>query len=278
MNKEYRECNCLARSLARIGVTADVWGLGHSSFCKPFDMLYDMCDAILFLENYDTSGWTPNLSTAKKPKLFWSIDGHVTIRHHIDLAQINKFDVILNSCLNSVEELAPFCQESIWFPNAYPLDLFSDVSGPDTREIEFGYVGSYGSLERRAYITALAKEQRLQVQTNVVGDSMVYALKSMQLGFNKNASHDINYRTFETTGAGAALLTDATPGIDQLFKIGSEILTYQDYSTCCSVIEEIRRGEIDIIQVAQLGHARVKKDHTYDSRAKTFVSQVKEML
>ncbi len=62
----------------------------------------------------------------------------------------------------------------------------------------------------------------------VLGEAMVRAVNSYHVHFNRNVADDINSRTFETTGCGTMLLTNYTPGLEQLFKIGEEIVVYRD--------------------------------------------------
>ena len=58
-NEHFRECFCMQRSLQKLGQDVDVWGLGHNNYGeKPNFNSYDI---ILNFENYDVSGWVPNL-------------------------------------------------------------------------------------------------------------------------------------------------------------------------------------------------------------------------
>ena len=73
-NRHFRECYSLQRAFNFHGHETCVWGLNHKNFnMQPNWEDYDL---IFNLENYDTSGWIPNLSRIKTYKILWSIDAH----------------------------------------------------------------------------------------------------------------------------------------------------------------------------------------------------------
>ena len=74
-NRNFRECFCAQRAFIYHGHDATVWGLGHTNYKEEPD--YDSYDLIINLENYDETGWVPNLSKIQTKKFLWSIDAHV---------------------------------------------------------------------------------------------------------------------------------------------------------------------------------------------------------
>ena len=57
-NRHLRECFSMQRAFQFHDVDCDVWGLGHDSPEPDFES-YDL---IINLENYDETGWVPDLS------------------------------------------------------------------------------------------------------------------------------------------------------------------------------------------------------------------------
>ena len=74
-NRSFRECFSLQRCLEALKQNCDVWGLGHPNYEQHPD--FNNYDVIINLENYDESGWVPDLSEVSCKKYLWSIDAHV---------------------------------------------------------------------------------------------------------------------------------------------------------------------------------------------------------
>ena len=83
-------------------------------------------------------------------------------------------------------------------------------------------------------------------------------------------------RTFETTGCGTFLLTKHTPGLEKLFKIGEEIVTYDDINDIEEKVKYYLNNESERIKIENAGYERAKKDHTYDERAKFLMKIINE--
>ena len=279
-NAQFRESLCVQQAFAREGHESHCFGPGqvHTS-PHALGYLLDWCDAILFLENYDESGWTPNLHDIKKPKLFWSIDGHCARKQHIQLCRRNRFDIVLNSCYSCVAPMAYYCSLSTWFPNCYPSDLVN--CGRDIRKIDFGYCGSLGPLTRSILLERLASHSGLHLDINVLGQSMVSALQNYIISFNRNIGDDINYRTFESMGAGAMLITNETSGLQKLFRDGEHLVLYDNFDDCIEKVHYYINHPEERQAIATAGTMRVQQEHTYDNRVRRMCELcelVKEVL
>jgi spore maturation protein CgeB len=79
-------------------------------------------------------------------------------------------------------------------------------------------------------------------------------------------------RVFEAAGAGACLITDAWPGIEDFLEPGREVLVAHDGADVARHVEELDRERARTIGAAALG--RVLREHTYAQRAE----QVEELL
>ena len=262
-NREFRECFSLQRAFSYLGITADVWGLGHDNFQKPFDVIIRDYDAIISLENYD-SGWHPDLSSLKIPKVFWCIDAHMGVERYQKFVSKNKFDVVFNSTEYFVDHFLNITGQSLWLPNAYDsflIDKRSDV--PKT--VPLGFCGNIAN--RVEWITYLKKRWNLKLDEMVIGPDMVQAINSYQIHWNRNFSIDINYRTFETLGCGTFLLTNYTPGLEKLFKINQHLVIYESRDDLDEKISYYLSHQEERDLIAQQGYEHVRNNHTYVHRA-----------
>jgi spore maturation protein CgeB len=85
-------------------------------------------------------------------------------------------------------------------------------------------------------------------------------------GQSGRASRQIKARIFEVPGYGGCLLTENAPNLDRYFRVGEEVLAFEDAGDMVGQVKALlarpeRRGEI-----AQKGFERVQRDHTYDRR------------
>jgi spore maturation protein CgeB len=84
----------------------------------------------------------------------------------------------------------------------------------------------------------------------------------------------VNGRLFQAAGCGAAVLTEFRPQLPELFRVGDEMLAYQDFD---ELVDQAARllGEPGL--TARLGDAaaqRAHSDHTYDARLATILETV----
>lgn len=75
-----------------------------------------------------------------------------------------------------------------------------------------------------------------------------------------------NVRSFEACGAGAFQIVDWRPGLGQLFKIGEEVEIFTDMDDLRSKIAYYVTAPQEREAIAQAGHARARRDHTYRVR------------
>ena len=265
-NKHFRECFSLARALSRQGSEVDVWGKGHSNYNNT--PKWNSYDLIINLENYDLSGWVPDLSGAVKPKkMLWVIDAHCRGMHpYMDTFISGKYDLILQATKDFLNK------NSIWFPNCYDSYLIKPTS--DKKH----FIGFCGSLLNRAQILDFLEEKySLKKNIWVIGDDMVRTVSSYKVQFNMNLANDINYRSFETIGCNTLLLTNRNPQYDELgFIDGHNCLIYENLKTLCDKVEYCINNPEDVRKISDNGF-ELAKHHTYDVRAKKLISIYKEL-
>ena len=270
-NREFREALCLKRGIERAGHEAVVWGLNYNNFSVSFDEISKDCDALLSLENYD-SGWHPDISKFKGKKLFWSIDSHCALQNHQMHCAKHKFDTILLSNIQHSHHFEGMVNSAVWFPNGYPPDLVK----PDltvTRSHDIGFCGSLIG-NRESWLNLISDKFKLKKDIFVIGNDMVKAFSSYKIAFNINIADDINFRTFEATGSGAMLLTNYTPNLEKLFKIGEEIIIYDSPEDLLRKIEIYTLDDDLRNMIANNGKNRSINNHSYDSRSKNLLKLI----
>ena len=273
-NRHLRECFSLQRAFPST-VECDVWGLGHDSPEPDFES-YDL---IINLENYDETGWVPDLSEVRSPKKFlWAIDSHV--RGHVHYRkefERGKYDHILQATKFFVDE------NSTWLPNAYDDEYIKPLGIPKNVD-----VGFCGNINNRQGLLDFVKEQLGSCQTDVMvlGDAMVEAINSYKIHMNANIGSDINYRNFETLGCGTVLATVAH-NFEQ--RVQYEELGFVDGENCIlfgpgnnallsekpieETISTLKQVLVDdeFRTSIEKNALELAKKHTYKERAKTII-------
>jgi len=168
-----------------------------------------------------------------------------------------------------------YCTLAQWLPNAYPNDLI-DVNPAAVRTVDIGYCGTPGSPARQEMITALMSGVLLHTDIMVLGDAMALAIGGYKISWNRNVSYDINYRTFESMGAGAMLLTNETSGVKILFDDKKDCVFYNDLQDCIDKTRYYLAHDTERLAIARAGYSDVKANHTYDNRAQQIVKMFKE--
>jgi len=261
----------MQRSLQRAGHECTVWGLNYDNYSVPFEEISKGHDVLLSLENYDT-GWHPCVNSFEGVKAFWSIDSHCSLDMHLKHCRTSSYDLLLSSTQRYLDNYKNLVKYGVWFPNGYPSDFIKP--NPDVpRSHDVGFCGS-SIPQRDAIVDAIEKDMKIKRDVFVIGNDMVDALSSYKIAFNYNIADDINYRTFEATGAGAMLLTNYTPNLEKLFDIGKEIVMYESLEDLKQKIRYYSTHEDERQAIAAAGMLRSRRDHSYDSRAKQFISIV----
>jgi len=274
-NREFREALCLKRALNRIpGIEGIVWGKGYNNFTISYDKMMEGCDAALLVENYPKKNWLPDMSNTKKLKLYWIVDAHINCKRHLNTANNNKINITLNSTCSYIKHFKAQRRKSLWFPNCYPIDLIKPVNVP--KKFDVGFCGNY--VNRKKWIDLLSKKFKLRRDIFVIGQSMVKAICSYKIHFNKNYSKDINYRTFETLGCRTLLMTNNTDRLKDLFTIGKHLVVYNSFEDCCKKIRFLLINPKKLNEIADAGYKHVSKNHTYDNRAQRLVNIIKENI
>ena len=264
-NKRFRECFALQGALITLGEECDVWGLGHDNFNAA--MNFNSYDIIINLENYDTSGWVPNLLKVRGFKILWSIDAHCRgAEVYNGVFDKGNYDLMLQATKDYVDH------RSMWFPNCYDDTLIQPLDV--AKKYNVGFCGNIAN--RGGWINEIEKEVGIKKDIFVIGNSMVEAINSYKIHFNRNIANDINYRSFETLGCGTVLATNYNSQYDELgFIDGDNCILYRNKDDLIKKIKNVLLNHELRFTIEKNGLELAKK-HTYIARAKKLLKIVKE--
>ena len=260
--EKFSIAKCFERAFFRAGHTAIA--------LDTRDVNYDLVkqtaenvDAIFITQNYflETINYIDDFN---KLKIFWSIDSHKDLEVHKKFIKEHKIDIALVAGFNYVDKF----NKGIWFPNCYPSDLIKPVNFRN-RPIDFGFCGSKSN--RTEWLTELLIRANIHLAINKVAEDMVENICAYRIGWNRNESDDLNFRTFEVTGAGAMLLTNAIGGIELCYEPGHEVILYDSLEDCIDTVKYYLENEEDRLRIAINGYVRARQKHTFDSRASELI-------
>ena len=116
----------------------------------------------------------------------------------------------------------------------------------------------------------------------VYGLDMFRLLGRSRIVFNRHADFAAgiagNIRLFEATGMGACLVTERCGNIGDLFREGSEVVTYATASECADKIRYLIAHPAECGRIAQAGQTRTLRDHTPLNRAQTVSDELQKII
>ena len=271
-NWQFRESENFRRSFTKLGVKSEVWGSGQPIFTTPFEEIVKDYDVVFVMENYDQQRWLPDFSKVNKLKVFWSIDSHCVLGQHVFFSKISKFDIHLNSTEGYLKHFARHSPKCVWFPNAYPDDLIDHR--PQVQKVhDLGFCGSMIS-DRVQWLDAISQHIPVRRDVFVIGDAMVDALNSYEIGLNKTLADDVNYRVFETVGAKTLLLSNLVPTIDQLLTPDKHFISYDSLQDLVDKAKYYLEHSDKALEIAEAGYNHVRVHHTYYERTKQLLTVI----
>jgi len=212
------------------------------------------------------------------------------------------YDLILSSIPSIVVQLTAAGSAAEWVPLAFEPSVLQRVPARD-RDVPVSFVGSLGSSShplRQPLLEAVADVAELHTWTAdgealdpdspvrstirgpAFGRAMYEVLARSRVTLNSHAvwagADANNLRLYEATGMGALLLTDDRGTLNDLFAVGSEVVTYRSPGDAADLVRHFLDHPTEAEQIAAAGQARTLRDHTWRDRMERVIELVKQFV
>ncbi len=162
-----------------------------------------------------------------------------------------------------------------WLPLAAAADVHRLVELP--RIYDVGFVGNVALAHRGTGRARRLKLLQERFRTNDLNRSytpeeVAQVYSQSRIVFNTSIAGDVTMRLFEGAACGALVLTDSIAnGLEELFKIGQEVVTYSDDADLMEKVEYYLSHEQERQAIAVAGHCRAVREHSYGHRVQKIV-------
>ena len=201
---------------------------------------------------------------------------------------IRSFDIIFCPESGLVNQFRNAGITSYYYPNFFESDLYFSYDSNQERLYKTIFIGDVDTISdeyklffeytsKRNLIELWGKSFQMIPETSVIRkvyhgkvskkDHMSIYNKS-KIAINPRIDSNYNKRLFEITGCGALLISEYSNYLDELFKIGKEIIVYRSLDECIDIIKYYQMYPYEAQKIAEAGQKRTLKDHTYEVRIK----------
>lgn len=205
------------------------------------------------------------------------------------ISRLKKFDLILSSLPNQIEEISSHGISSEFLPIAFDSRLIARRQFECERDIGISFVGGISKFHNTT-VPLLQAVHRKVPELEIFGygaeslsdvpelsarhrgerwgKDMYEVLFRSRATLNRHISisgeYANNMRLFEATGAGALLITDQKRNLSQYFKIGEEVLSYSTNDEAADIARWAENNPDKAAQIAAKAQERTLNEHTYD--------------
>ncbi len=208
---------------------------------------------------------------------------------------VTCYDRIISALPSIVEKAQTLGVPSTFLPLGFDA-RWATKSDTATREIDVVFVGSFTRLQPttapllraiaeaipgfRVYGTAKPDVLEAAGLTNhyhgpVWGSEMFAVLGNSKIVVNRHGTvagqYAVNMRMYETTGSGAALITETKSNLQDLFDVDTEVMAYKDIEEAVDIAVSLLADPNRLSALALAGQERTLRDHTYDRRADSLI-------
>lgn len=211
------------------------------------------------------------------------------------------YDLVFSSIPAMVDRFRQMNITAEWIPLAFEPSVLSQVP-PRSRDVPVSFIGSFSDVHpgRVELIEAVARVAPLKtwtsdtaylarnselsrtVQGSAFGREMYAVLARSQITLNSHATWSgqdaNNLRLYEATGMGALLVTDHRANLNQLFDVGSEIVSYRTPAEAAELVRHYLAHPKEADRIAAAGQARTLREHTWTNRMARLVATVQAKL
>lgn len=150
----------------------------------------------------------------------------------------------------------------------YECDII--FAGDDNhKRYRYTYLNALKGLDLKVY-GKWSKEVYGLTHKTLYGQDYFSALKSSKIGidFSQSAAGFMNVKakTFELTSAGCFVLANKFKEMENYFEYGKEIIGFESPEDLREKVEYYLKHEKERLKIAEAGHARFLKDHTWEKR------------
>lgn len=241
---------------------------GTTAIDRIIDRLPERPDLFLWIDPADRY-FPRGIEKLSIPSACYLIDVHIGGWRK---AAARFFDAVFVAQKDFVEEYAQAVghRQVYWLPLAAASDVHRDHHLD--RIYDIGFVGNLAAAHRK---TARARRLSLLADRYKTNDfyrhyppeevGEVYSRS--RIVFNTSIAGDVTMRLFEGGAAGGLVLTDGVAnGLDELFRMDEEIVTFADDDDLLARIDHLLAHPTERERIAAAGQRRVLAEHTYAHR------------
>ncbi|GAB6182655.1 CgeB family protein [Thermodesulfovibrio hydrogeniphilus] len=224
-------------------------------------------------------------------------------------------DVLFTMSEGLIEEFKKYNPKTFWLTQAFEPDLFriSKITDDDIKNFscDVTHIGNLGSkaqyLIRRQYLKRIIREGfklkwwgpplprkistiplLLSNLNRAYGGRMLWGedyakaciLSKIYLGVDSmpHIKKSMSDRLYKSMGCGAFYLCRYVNGIEEMFKIGEELETFNDKEEMIDKIRFYIKNETLRKKIAEKGKEKILKEHTYEIRIKQMMEILKKEI
>lgn len=232
---------------------------------EKFDLVFEVDSGGFELE------WTPEINLSGIPRVWWGIDTHVALTHHINRA--SRYNLIFIS----QKQYIPLIQKSapvVWLPHACDPE-FHKGNRDAKKEYDVTFVGNWGPAHQRRILllSTMQHNVKMNIKKNLWYKDVTSEYEKSHIVWNCSLNGDLNMRVFEMLASGAMLITDRVDenGGSTFFTDGCHLKFYRNEN---EMVEQVRFYLAHANQkniIAASGQDEVLSKHTYDHRVQEYI-------
>lgn len=214
---------------------------------------------------------------------------------------LKSYDLIISSLPHYVEKFRKMGIKSEYMKLAFEPLILEKLSEDKDHKYEVTHIGSYGSIhnERNELLEEVARKVKVDFWgygiDNLKKDSLIlknyhgecWGIDMYNILYNSKitltkhitkvaGNYANNARLYEATGCGTLLLVDKKDNLGEIFKIGKEVVVYENTNDLVNKIKYYLSHNEEREKIAKAGQKRTLKDHTYAVRTRELLDILKK--